>query len=883
MTTSTAEGHGSVPSGVVTFMFTDVENSTELWAADRSAMSASLQIHDQILRTYIEAAAGFVFTTAGDSFAAAFSRSSDAVDCALVIQDALGSASWPGPTLKVRIGLHLGEAEERGSDYFGPVVNLTARLESAGHGGQVLISDQARRAAEVEAEDLGWHSLRNVPEPVHVFQLGSGEFPPLRIVSPSRTNLPTAPSRLIGRGAVLADVRHALGEHHLVTLTATGGTGKTRLALAVGEAELENYRGGVWFVDLTAVADGDLVPATIAAGIRLVLSGGDPAALVVDYLAGLDALLILDNCEHLVDECADFLELFLSRAGTSKVLATTREYFDIDGERAIRLAPLEVEGESSSAVELFVERALAADSTFTLDGNGREAVVQLCRHLDGSPLAIELAAARSNVMSPAELLEGIGERFELLRAGRRRRSKRALEDTLDWSYQLLDDDEQGLFRLLGAFTGTFDLDAIGAVALLDRGMTLDLTDSLIAKSLVVSVRARDGVRFRLLETTAAYAEHLLIQEGDAELAYQRHFEHFFALCKPFDVGHWPSRQALAFSKDRDNIRSAVKWAGSVNRWEEARSLIFGAATVLELQPEDLHALIDDCLAHVGEADPAESVALRSTKVYLEAQYDLVGGRETAVALEQSSDPYIKAIGLFWHSYFELPENPEATLVTSARCMATAFDLPDSVGRSQLLSVAKLATGWAHARMGNNEQALADYTEMQALAAGLAADSNILAEGRGSTGIVHVVLGDYQAALAVADVLDNLGYVSFDGDEIRAAALLGLGDLERARSIIGSHAADAVTGRLSRKANNSLVLLALLAEAEHDAEGAARLLMHVETARSPFVELSLTLANRLGVSDAFDKARKKGADGHYESGLRAIEVLRDELDQPASKS
>ena len=516
----------SIPSGIVTFLFTDVEGSTKLWAEDRDAMSASLALHDRILRGAFEARSGYVFTTAGDSFAVAFSRASDAVYATSEAQGVLGAAVWPGPALRVRMGLHLGETEERGGDYFGPVVNLTARLEAAGHGGQVLLTDQVRLAALVDVVDLGIHQLRDVPDPVQIFQLGDQEFPPLRIVAPGRTNLPTAASRLIGRDEALAAVREALTEHRLVSLTAAGGTGKTRLALAVGEAELASRRGGVWFVDLTPVTDGSLVPATIAAAVGLVITSGDPTTAVVDYLSDLDALVVLDNCEHLVDECAEFLEIFISRPSSSRVLATTREFFDVDGERPIRLSPLAVEGGSSAAVRLFVERALAVDPAFRLEADDRSAVADLCRHLDGSPLAIELAAARANVMSPTELLAGIGERFELLRGGRRRRSRRTLEDTLDWSYDLLDNDERTLFRTLGAFAGSFDLDAVEAVAVLVRGLALDLMDSLIAKSLVVSERVSDTVRFRLLETTAAYAEQALEQAGEAEQVRDRHLAHY---------------------------------------------------------------------------------------------------------------------------------------------------------------------------------------------------------------------------------------------------------------------------------------------------------------------------------------------------------------------
>lgn len=244
-----------VPSGTVTFLFTDVEGSTHLWSDDPEAMSASLRAHDDIVRSAIEECGGYVFTTAGDAFCAAFQRATDGVAAAMSMQARLSAAVWPGPALRVRAGLHLGEAEERNGDYFGPVVNLAARVESAGHGGQTLVTDVVRQAAQSEAQDLGTYSLRDVPDQVRIFQIGSGEFPRLRVNDSSSTNLPTAQTTLIGRAEQVRSVRTALRSSRLVTLVAGGGTGKTRLSIAVGDEELPGRRDGVWFADLTAVSE----------------------------------------------------------------------------------------------------------------------------------------------------------------------------------------------------------------------------------------------------------------------------------------------------------------------------------------------------------------------------------------------------------------------------------------------------------------------------------------------------------------------------------------------------------------------------------------------------------------------------------------------------
>lgn len=271
MADKTEHGDGIVParpSGTVTLLFLDVEGSTKLWAADKDAMSASSLVHDAILRGAIEGSAGYIFTTAGDSFAAAFGRASDAVRAATESRRALTDATWPGPVLRVRMGLHLGEAEERGGDYFGPVVNTAARVETAGHGGQVLVTDAVRTAAGVtDVSDLGMRTLRDVAEPLRLFQLGTDTFPALRVIDPSMSNLPVRPTRLIGRETEMARIRGLLAESRLLTLTAVGGSGKTRLAIAVGEAELPHHRSGVWFVDLTAVSNDADVPAAIANGL----------------------------------------------------------------------------------------------------------------------------------------------------------------------------------------------------------------------------------------------------------------------------------------------------------------------------------------------------------------------------------------------------------------------------------------------------------------------------------------------------------------------------------------------------------------------------------------------------------------------------------------
>ena len=598
-----------LPSGTVTFLFTDVEGSTRLWAADREAMSASLLVHDAILRGAIEGNGGYVFTTAGDSFAAAFGRASDAVRAAVESQRALRGAAWPGPVLKVRMGVHLGEAEERGGDYFGPVVNTAARVEAAGHGGQVLITEAVRLAASVvpeDATDLGVHGLRDVAEPLRLFQLGAGAFPALRVVDPSLSNLPVRPTRLIGREVEVARVRGLLTESRLVSVTAVGGSGKTRLAIAVGEAELAHRRGGVWFVDLTAVTSGVEVPSAIANGVGLNLVAGDPVAQILTFLADKDALVILDNCEHVIDESAVFVEAFLAVKSPARLLATSREAFDIDGERTIVLGSLACDAADSPGVQLFVDRATAVHPEFELSVANAATVSAICARLDGMPLAIELAAARVTVMNPDELLAGLDDRFRLLSGGRRRSRQRTLEAMLDWSYDLLGAEEQRVFRALGVFVDGFDLDAVAAVTGVDRRRATGHIETLQAKSLVVRADQRKATRFRLLETVKAYAEDRLVDTTEAESVRDRHLAHFHALAMTegrkatgsLDVG-------LRLRYDCPNISTAFAWAADHDQWTVAGELLTASqsAYYLDLRLSELDTALARTAAHTAGLDP----------------------------------------------------------------------------------------------------------------------------------------------------------------------------------------------------------------------------------------------------------------------------------------
>lgn len=333
----------TLPSGTVTFLFTDVEGSTRLWAADSEAMSASLLLHDAVVRSAIESAGGYVFTAAGDSFSAAFSRASDAVSAAAGIQRGLDETVWPGPMLRVRIGVHLGEAEERGGDYFGPVVNTAARVEAAGHGGQTLLTEPVRAAARVVATDLGVHELRDVDEPVRLFQFGDGKFPAVRALGSFPSNLPEQRSSFIGRRDELATIVASTETNRLVTLTGVGGVGKTRLSLRAAGDLLSSFADGAWLCELAPVNDLGGIVEVVSSAMGIDQQQG--MSLEESLLAGLRrrrALVVLDNCEHVLDDVADLVEGVLDTCPEIHVLATSREGLALDGERLIAIPALGV-------------------------------------------------------------------------------------------------------------------------------------------------------------------------------------------------------------------------------------------------------------------------------------------------------------------------------------------------------------------------------------------------------------------------------------------------------------------------------------------------------------------------------------------------------------
>ncbi len=550
---------GGQPTGTVTFLFTDVEGSTRAWEQHAEAMAVALRRHDEILRTAIDAHDGYVFSTAGDAFSAAFARVDDAVAAAVDAQQSLLAEPWPAPIeVRVRMGLHTGEADERGGDYFGPAVNRAARVMGAGHGGQVLLSDlTASLTSGLELVDLGAHLLKSLDTPIRLHQLaimgGPDVFPPVRSVGATASTIRPARTDLVGRGGEVERVIGLLGEGRAVTLVGAGGSGKTRLALEVGNLLVPSVSGGVFFIDLSKVSDDALVMAAMAEGCGLMLGGSVSADIAVsDFLADREALLVVDNCEHLIDQVADELDRLLAACSGLRLLATSREPLEIDGERALRLAGLgDLEG-----VELFRRRATGqlADGPVTDD-----AILEICRRLDGLPLAIELAAARTSVLSVEEIRGHLDDRFTLLTGGRRRTRGRqqTLKATVEWSYDLLGPGEQQALRVLSVMPSTFGLELAAGVLGCSAGVALDLLEGLAARSLVQSDTATDDphARYRLLETIRVFAGDALSAAAEDASTRARHATTVLQLLG--DVGVFAT---VDQGRLGDDVLVALDWA-----------------------------------------------------------------------------------------------------------------------------------------------------------------------------------------------------------------------------------------------------------------------------------------------------------------------------------
>jgi predicted ATPase/class 3 adenylate cyclase/DNA-binding CsgD family transcriptional regulator len=562
-----------LPMGTVTLLLADVEGSTRLWETQPEEMTAALTRLNKTVNESIAAHDGVrpVEQGEGDSFVAAFSRASDGVACALALQRA------PLAPIRLRIGIHTGEIQLRDdANYAGPTINRTARLRDLAHGGQTVLSGATeslvvdRLPDGVWLADLGSYPLRDLPRPERVVQLCHpdlcNEFPPLRVRTVVVShNLPAQLTSFVGRQAEMAEVSQIVMDNRLVTLTGAGGAGKTRLAIEVASQLNTEFSDGVWYVDLAPITNPAGAPVTVARTLGLPDQPGcSTIDLLVRFFGAKTMLLVLDNCEHLLDACGTLVVELLAACPHLTILATSREPLGVPGELTWRVPSLSIADE---AIELFADRARRARPEFVVSEGNTPLVQDICQRLDGMPLAIELAAARVRALSLSQIVESLHDRFRLLTGGARTavRRQQTLRASVDWSHALLTEPEQVLFRRLAAFAGGFDLyaaQAVGASSEMELYQLMDQLGLLVDKSLVVAEDTGTGMRYRLLETVRQYAQEKLGESGEADEVRTRHRDYYTATCAQLESrGHARDDELLEWAQNEmDNLRAAFAWS-----------------------------------------------------------------------------------------------------------------------------------------------------------------------------------------------------------------------------------------------------------------------------------------------------------------------------------
>lgn len=826
-----------LPTGTVTLLLADVEGSTRLWERSPAVMADAVTHLDEVLVRAVAQHNGVrpVEQGEGDSFVIAFARATDAVACALTLQTA------DLTPITLRIGIHTGEVRLRDEgNYIGPTINRTARLRDLGHGGQTLISG-VTEALVVDTlpdgatlADLGSHVLRDLPRPERVMQLGHAalraDFPPLRTAdSVAAHNVPKQLTTFIGRQNEVRELRAMLNEHRLVTITGIGGAGKTRLAVRLANELSVEYPDGAWFVDLAPISTPELLEPTVAAAFSL---PDDPSRSVHDAIIGFVGdrrmLLVVDNCEHLVEPCADLIDRLLSDSDGLTVLTTSREPVGVNGEVCWRMPSLSL---SDEAVELFVERARRVRADFALTDDNTDAVAEICRRLDGLPLAIELAAARMRALTLTELADSLNDRFRLLTGGSRTavRRQQTLRASVDWSHALLSDDERMLFRQLSVFTGGFDLAAAQSVTGdAERYHVLDQLTLLVDKSLVVVDEAGTDTRYRLLETMRQYALEKLAESGEAGTVRDRHRDHFLEVAARLDSptdSEYERRLSRAES-DLDNLRTALGWCVENNEFDTALTL---ASSLQPLWCRHSHRregdawfrwLLDNGDGLITPAVVAHALADKAELEMFSNAAAAVDHARQAVAIARDTDDRALLLHTLRSSLFvigyeytseaaplvaesielarELDDRPllcqiltrragtavvKGDLFTARSAAEEGRDLADAIGVDTESRLCRVYLGWAQVMQGELDEAKALFTQLTS--EDLVADQMWLWPGAlHGLATAHAFLGEVEAALAVAHRLitaadDEAEYFKGMGYAALAVANLVGGDVDAA--------------------------------------------------------------------------------------------------------
>jgi predicted ATPase/class 3 adenylate cyclase/DNA-binding CsgD family transcriptional regulator len=793
-------GVSELPTGTVTLLLADVEGSTRLWQTQPEEMTAAIARLDRTVSEVIAAHHGVrpVEQGEGDSFVVAFTRASNAVACALELQRA------PLAPIRLRIGVHTGEVQLRDEgNYIGTTVNRTARLRDLAHGGQTVLSGTTEDLvldglpADAWLTDLGSHDLRDLPRPERVAQLCHpdlrNDFPPLRTRETFvAQHLPVQFTSFVGREAAMNDLRQILADNRLVTLTGAGGVGKTRLGVQVAAQMVGEFGGGVWYVDLAPITDPDLVAVAVIRALGLPdQPGRSTMDTLLRFIGDRRMLLVLDNCEHLLDACAALVVALLGGCPAVTLVATSREPIGVAGEVSWRVPSLSL---SDEAIELFTDRARQVRPDFRLADYNAATTAEICRRLDGVPLAIELAAARVRVLSLTEIRDGLHDRFRLLTGGARTavRRQQTLRASVDWSHALLTEPERTLFRRLAVFMGGFDLDAAQAVSGgsdVERYQVLDLLTLLVDKSLVVAESTSGRTRYRLLETVRQYALEKLGESGQADAVRARHRDHYTCMAALLDTPVGTDREQLLEQAETeiDNLRAAFAWSRE-NSDIELASQLASSLQMLWLARGRIRegltwfdAALTDQNAHPTDVAPAVRAAVladyAALDVYAGATHSTELARDALAIAREVDDPSVlaRALGANANVY-----NPDA-----GPYFAEAIGLIRELGDGLRLSHILFSQAFVAVLEGDPIAVRTAAEEGRDLADAMG-DRFVSRACRWSLGIARAMTGDLDGAVA------QVGEVLVEADAahdilMRCSALfmlaLGLGyrgDLSAAR-------------------------------------------------------------------------------------------------------
>ncbi|WP_038160958.1 adenylate/guanylate cyclase domain-containing protein [Verrucomicrobium sp. BvORR106] len=836
------------PTGTITFLFSDIEGSTKKWDQHPDAMQAALAKHDRMLREIFAACSGYVFKTIGDAFCVAFDTAQWALAAALECQRALRDADWREVGgLRVRMALHTGAAEHRDGDYFGQALNRTARILSAAHGGQVLVSLPTEELLRdhipqgVSLRHLGEHRLRDLARPEQLYQLVAADLPSefggLRSLESVANNLPIQLSTFIGREREMAEVKRVLGTTRLLTLTGMGGTGKTRLSLQVAADVLDHYPDGVWLVEFATIDDDSLVLETVAAALNLRQEAERPlTSTLTQFLRDRHLLLILDNCEHVVAACARLSEVLLRACPRLSILASSREAMSIAGETAWPVPPMSLPDDwreistapgalerlgGYEAVRLFAERARMVRPAFHLNAETAPLVAQICWRLDGIPLAIELAASRIRVLTLQQIVDRLDDRFHLLTTGSRNAVPRqqTLRLLIDWSHDLLSDPERRLFRRLSVFARGRTLEAIEAICSgegVEEFEVIDLLTQLVDKSLVyVEKHPRHGARYFILESIWDYANEKLADAGEVETFRIRHLDYFlnFAVnSAPKIRGHSQREWLETVEQEEFNIRFALEAAlelpGQVSKGLKLLAATQRYVEVRGLFKETGEAFLR-LLSHADAAprDEVRAGALAAAGRLAWVADDLPACRryqEEALSICRELDQpagLARALTDLGFLLFDLGESPRArALVEEAATMAAPLgDRRLTAHVQHVQAVFAAADGDFRRAYDLDAQNLAMYREegdtWQAIIMAWAVGANAAALGQFKVAHEHL-----RECLQVGIELGNRWGASYPLDAFavlavaerkytRAARLMGAAEAQRLRSGLVPQAAD----------------------------------------------------------------------------------------------